>query len=412
MDIATKILNKRFEKKDAYGAIGMPIYANAAFEFDSAEAMENAFMGRTGEHTYSRISNPTVAFFEQKAVEASGAKDATATASGMAAIAAAIMTVARSGANIVTSAHLFGNTFSFFLITLKDFGVEVRFCDLADLDDVNKNIDENTCAVFVESITNPHLETVDLEKLSTAASARNVPLIVDSTAVPWTACKVGLLGADIEIVSSTKYISGGATSIGGLILDHGAFDWSKSEKLKPMAEKFGKRAFIAKLRGEIFRNLGVCMSPQVAALQCLGLETLDVRYRKASATAGALARFLETLPQVKNVHYGGLPGSPFYEVCRKQFGENPGAMLTFALKDKSECFAFMNRLQIIRRATNLFDNKSLIIHPLSTIYGLLSPEHKALVNVPDDMMRLSVGLEDFDDLREDIECALLKMHTS
>ncbi len=406
MDITTKILNKRFEKKDAHGAIGMPIYTNAAFEFDSAEAMEDAFMGRTDEHTYSRISNPTVAFFEQRAAEASGAKYVTATASGMAAIADTIMTLARTGANIVTTAHLFGNTFSFFLVTLKDFGVEVRLCNLADSNEVSNNIDEKTCAVYVETITNPHLETVDLEKLSAVARAKNVPLIVDSTVVPWTACKVGLLGADIEIVSSTKYISGGTTSIGGLILDHGVFDWNKSEKLKSVVEKFGKKAFTAKLRNEIFRNFGACMSPQTAALQCLGLETLDIRYRQASTTAGALARFLETLPQVKNVNYGGLSNSPFYEICRKQFGDNPGAMLTFALKDKSECFAFMNRLQIIRRATNMFDNKSLIIHPSSTIYGLLSPEHKAIADVPDDMMRLSVGLENIDDLKEDIRQAL------
>ncbi|MDR2564266.1 MAG: aminotransferase class V-fold PLP-dependent enzyme [Prevotellaceae bacterium] len=406
MDISTRIINKRFGKDDAYGAIAMPVYSNSAFEFDSAEAMEDAFMGRSGEHTYSRISNPTVTFFEQRVAEASGAKWVTATASGMAAIADTFVVAARAGANIVTGTHLFGNTFSLFMITLRDFGVEARFCDMTNPEEVSAAIDENTCAVFAELITNPHMEVADVEKLAAAAHTKNVPMIVDSTVVPWTVCKTGALGADIEVVSSTKYISGGATGIGGLILDHGTFDWSKSIKLKSLSEKFGQMAFSAKLRNEVFRNLGACMSPQTAAMQCLGLETLDLRYRRASAGASELAVFLQTLQGVKNVNYNGLPDNPYYEISRRQFGENPGAMLTFALRDRAECYAFMNRLQIIRRATNLFDNKSLIIHPLSTIYGPLSDEYKALVEVPDDMMRLSVGLEDVEDLKKDLAQAM------
>ena len=406
MDNSTKIIDKRFGKNDAYGAIGMPVYSNAAFEFASAEAMEDAFMGRSGEHTYSRISNPTVAFFEQRVAEISGAKCVTATASGMAAISGAIISIARAGANIVSSTHLFGNTFSLFVFTLKDFGVEVRFCDLTKPAAVEQAIDENTCAVFAEIISNPHMEVVDVQALAARAHAKNVPLIIDSTVVPWTACRVARFDVDIEVVSSTKYISGGATGIGGLILDHGVFDWNKSAKLKPLTERFGAMAFSAKLRNEVFRNLGACMSPQAASLQNLGLETLDLRYRRASTSAAALARFLQTLPQVTNVNYTGLPDNPFYGASLRQFGENPGAMLTFALHDRAECYAFMNRLKIVRRATNLFDNKTLIIHPLSTIYGTLPDEYKAMIDVPDNMVRLSVGLEDVEDLKKDIVQAL------
>jgi O-acetylhomoserine (thiol)-lyase len=211
---------------------------------------------------------------------------------------------------------------------------------------------------------------------------------------------------DLEVVSSTKYISGGATSIGGLILDHQTFDWSASSRLKNLARTQGKTAFMVKLRSEIVRNMGTYMSSYTAWLQNLGLETLDLRYKRAASTCKQLAKFLQTLPAVRHVNYTGLPDNPFYRICLDQFGEYAGAMLTFCLNDRAACYAFVNRVQLIRRATNLFDNKSLIIHPLSTIYGTLNDEYKKMVEVPDNMLRLSIGLEDFEDLKEDIIQAL------
>ena len=398
----TDIISGQFPRKDAHGAISMPVYNSAAFEFDTAEEMEEAFLGKSGKHTYSRISNPTVEAFESRIQAASGAKHAMAVSSGMAAISTVFLTIASAGSNIVTTTHLFGNTFSLFYVTLKAFGVQVRFCNLLDINDVEKNIDENTCAVFTEIITNPHMEAADLTALSELAHRKGVPFIADTTIVPWTAFQAAPWGVDIEIVSSTKYISGGATSIGGLILDHQSYDWTQSAKLRDLAKQTGKRAFQVKLRGETGRNLGVVMSPQVAHLQSLGLETLELRFKQAANTCLNLALFLETLPQVKSVKYSGLPGNPFYNLSRKQFGSYPGAMLTFSLKDKAECYAFLNRLKIIRRATNLFDNKTLIIHPESTIYGTFSPELKKMVEVPDNMLRLSVGLERCGDLEADI----------
>ena len=402
----TDVISKPFPRKDAHGAIAMPVYNTAAFEFDTAEEMEDAFLGKSGKHTYTRISNPTVEAFESRIQTASGAKHVMAVASGMAAISTAFLTIASAGANIVTTTHLFGNTFSLFYATLKAFGVQVRFCNLLDINEVEKNIDENTCAVFTEIITNPHMEVADLAALSELAHRKGVPLIADTTIVPWPAFQAAQWGIDIEIVASTKYISGGATSIGGLILDYQNFDWKQSPKLHDLALQVGYKAFQVKMRSEIGRNIGAIMAPQVAYLQDLGLETLDLRFQQAAKTCLALAHFLETVPLVKSVKYNGLPNNPFYEISKKQFGDYPGAMLTFGLKDKAECYSFLNRLKVIRRATNLFDNKSLIIHPESTIYGLLSPEIKKMIEVPDNMLRLSVGLERFDDLKNDILQAL------
>ena len=402
----TDVISEKFPRKDTHGAISMPVYNNAAFEFDTAEEMEDAFLGKSGRHTYTRISNPTVEAFESRLQVASEAKHVMAVASGMAAISTTFLTVAYTGSNIVTTSHLFGNTFSLFLLTLKSFGVEVRFCNLLDINDVEKNIDENTCAVYTEIITNPHIEVADLATLSKLAHKKGVPLIADTTIVPWPAFRAAKWGIDIEIVSSTKYISGGATSIGGLILDYQTYDWKQSPKLHNLAMQEGNKAFQVKLRGEIGRNIGAVMAPQVAHLQNLGLETLELRFNQAAKTCLELAHFLKTISHVNSVKYSGLPDNPFYEISKKQFGDYPGAMLTFSLKDKKECFAFINRLKIIRRATNLFDNKSLIIHPESTIYGTLSPEQKKIADVPDNMLRLSVGLERVDDLKADILQAL------
>ena len=393
-------------QKDIHGAIAMPIYSGAAFEFETAEEIEDAFLGKSGKHTYSRISNPTVEAFENQIKELSGAEHILAISSGMAAISNVFMSIAFAGGNIITSPHLFGNTFSLFLFTLKDFGVDVRFCNLMDKEEVERNIDANTCALYTEVITNPQMEVVDLKGLSQIAKRKGVPLIADSTLVPWPAFNASQMGVDLEVVSSTKYISGGATSIGGLILDYQSFDWSNSPRLKDLARTVGKKAFQVKLRGEISRNLGAYMSPHTAYMQSLGLETLDLRFKKAASTCLRLAEFLQTLPAIKKVNYTGLEDNPFYTISKEQFGDYPGAMLTFSLEDKKTCFAFINRLKTIRRATNLFDNKSLIIHPSSTIYGTLAPEYKKLVNVPDDMIRLSVGLEDYEDLKLDILQAL------
>jgi len=405
----TRIIHTPYAREDANHALHQPIYSNAAFDFDSAEQMELAFQGRLPVHAYSRITNPTVENFELRIKQITGALNVTALSSGMAAVSNVIFLLASAGTNIIASRHLFGNTYVFFESTIKEFGIETRFCDLTNQDEVKANIDSNTVAIFVETITNPQLEVVDLKNLSQTAHEQNIPLIADSTLTPPNVFNAKEFGVDIDVISSTKCISGGGTSIGGLIIDYGTFSWSKSKKLATLSKKFGPYAFNYKLRREIFRNLGACMSPFAAYLQSLGLETLQMRFEKAATNCRELAAFLETMPKVTAVNYPGKQGSAFEAISRQQFGDYPGAMLTFDFATREACFAFMNNLELIRRATNVYDNKTLILHPASTIYCDFDRETREVLHVFDTTLRLSLGIEDIEDLKSDLMQALNKI---
>lgn len=396
-------------KKDPHGALSVPVYQNAAYEFPTAEAMELAFTGRTADHAYSRITNPTVEHFERRIKAATGALSVTALNSGMAAITNMFLTLGRAGANVVTSPHLFGNTYSLLKSTLADFGLETRFADMTDPGSVAAQIDGNTCAVFLEIITNPQMEVADLAALSAVCRAKGVPLAADTTVIPFHVFRAAELGVDIEIVSSTKYLSGGATGLGGLLIDYGTFDWALSPKLSRAAEAYGIEphgAFTAKLRREVHRNIGAYMTPQAAYQQSLGLETLEVRYGRVSQSALEVARGLEGMPGVVSVNYPGLRSNRFHEVAVRQYGEAPGAMLTFDLASQEACYVFMDRLELVRRATNLFDNKSLAIHPWSTIFGPFPEAVRLGMGLSPCTIRLSVGLEDAADVLSDIAQAL------
>lgn len=400
-----KILGLPFPQPDIYGSLSMPIYNTLAYEFSTAEEMEVAFRGQAGEHTYSRVTNPTVQHFEDRVKAITGAYGVTALNSGMAAISNAFITLARAGSNIVTSQHLFGNSYSFLVNTIAAFGVEIRFCDLTNPTDVERYIDENTCALFVEIITNPQMEVADLKALSGVLRKKGVPMVADTTIIPFTSFNAAKFGVDIEVVSSTKYISGGGTSLGGLIIDYGTFDWNHSSKLKPYVKE-SPSAFHFKLRKEVHRNMGAYMTPEVAYMQSLGLETLSIRYERQASTCSELASILESLNGVEAVHYPGLEGNPYHAVSKAQFGDFPGAMLAFDLKSRDQCFRFLNNLTKICRATNLFDNRSLILHPASTIYGGFTPEQREQMDVRDNSIRLSVGLESTVHLFQDIKQAL------
>ncbi|MEA4918984.1 PLP-dependent transferase [Proteiniphilum sp.] len=400
------LLSTAYPKPDPYGALSMPVYHSLAYEFQTAEEMEAAFCGWTNEHTYSRITNPTVQHFEELVKSATGAYGVTALNSGMAAISNTLITLAWSGSNLVTSRHLFGNTYSFFVNTLNAFGMEVRFCDLTNMEEVANAIDEKTCGLFLEIITNPQMEVVDLAKLSKIVHDRGVPLIADTTIIPFSIFHAVDFGVDIEVIASTKYISGGATSLGGLIIDYGKFHNYRTPALKAF-ESISQSPFHTRLRKEVHRNLGAYMTPDAAYQQSLGLETLQLRFGRQAGSCKELAEKLQSLPDVRSVNYTGLPDNPFYEVSKRQFGDYPGAMLTFDLESKECCFSFMNRLKLIRRATNLFDNRSLIIHPASTIFGSFSAAQREMMNVKDTTIRLSVGLESVECLFEDICQALV-----
>ncbi len=389
MKPSTKAIHTSYPQKDPYGALSMPVYHSLAYEFDDATVMADAFCGRIDMPDYSRVTNPTVIFYENKIKALTGARDVVAFSSGMAAISNVLMGLCRAGGNIVTSRHMFGNTFLLMDKTLKRFGVEARFCDLTDIEDVKRNLDSNTCCLYLEIMTNPQMEVADLSALSEVAHAVGAPVVADSTMIPFTEFNIHSLGVDIEIVSSTKYLSGGATSLGGLSIDYGTAD-----------------GFDEVMRREMLLNLGAYMTPHAAYMQTLGLETLEVRYQRQAANALELAKRLRTIPQIVSVNYVGLEDNPFHELSVKQFGKTAGAMITFDLESTEACFDFINKLKLIKRATNLFDNKTLAIHPASTIYGIFTLEERHSMDISETLIRLSVGLEDVDDLFDDIYQAL------
>lgn len=387
----TQAIHLEYERRDAYDSLSVPVYNTLAYEFDNAAVMAEAFTDKIKAPDYSRVENPTVTNLERRVAALTDAAHATAFNSGMAAISNTLMALAAQGKNIVTSKHLFGNTYALLVATLRRFGVKVRLRDLTNIEAVREAIDDDTCCVFLEILTNPQLEVADLKAISEVAHKKNVPLVVDSTVIPFTQFSAKRLGVDIEVVSSSKYVSGGATSLGGLVIDYGT----------PYNGDFAKRLY-----GEMLFNFGAYMTPQVAYMQTIGLETLDARYRVQSSNALELAKKLRSLPQIKYVNYVGLEDNPYHELAQRQFGKTAGAMISIDLESKEACFSFLNNLKLIHRATNLFDNRSLAIHPASTIFGAFSESMRKSMDVKDTTIRLSVGLEDVDDLFEDIKQAV------
>ena len=389
MNKRTIAVHTPFPHPDAYGSIAMPVYHTCAYQFPDAASMTEAFSGRSGEPDYSRVMNPTVTFLENRVRQLTGAQSVTAFNSGMAAISNLFLAVAEQGKNIVTSPHMFGNTYSLITKTLKRFGVEARVVDLTDLEAVAKAVDEQTACLFLEIVTNPQLEVADLPALSRIVRQKHVPLIADTTFIPFTEFDAHALGIDVQVVSSTKYLSGGATSLGGLVIDYGTF---------PQIEQ--------RIKFELLFNVGAYMTPHAAYMQALGLETLDARYKVQFSNALALAKALQQLPGIRQVGYVGLSSNPFHDLAQRQFGPTAGAMLTIDLESEQKCYDFLNRLKLILRATNLFDNKTLAIHPYSTIFVSYSAAEKAAMDVRPTTIRLSIGLEQVEDLLADIQQAL------
>ena len=381
----TQAIHSRFQTKDAYGSLAMPVYHTAAYEFDNATEMADAFCGKTDAPDYSRVTNPTVTYFENKVKAMCNAHGVIAVSSGMAAISNTLICLTAAGKNIVTSRHLFGNTYSLIAGTMMRFGVKPHLTDLTNLKEVENAIDKDTACIFMEIITNPQMEVADIAALAEIAHKKGIPLVADTTMIPFTQFDAHSLGVDIEVVSSTKYLSGGATSIGGLVIDYGTTP-----------------NFTDRMRKELLMNLGAYMTPHVAYMQNLGLETLDARYKVQADNALRVAQALKDVEQIKRVNYIGLEDNPFYELSRRQFGKTSGAMLTIDLDSQEACFDFINRLQVVRRATNLFDNKTLAIHPASTIFGNFTPRQRQKMDVLDTSIRLSIGLEAAEDIIKDI----------
>jgi len=391
--------------KEANRALRFPIYAGVAHDFESSEAMADTFSGRKASFAYSRIANPTVDAFEKKLTSLEDGLATVAVSSGMAAISTTFLNLLSKGDNIVSSSSLFGGTYSLFRNVLTPLGIDVRFVPIDDLEAVDAAIDGQTRAIFFETISNPCSVIPDFEGLARIAGSNRVPLIADSTTTTPYLFRAKRNRVNIVLHSTTKYISGGATGMGGAIVDLGNFDWSAVPALNDY-HRFREFAFIGRLRKEVYREIGSCMSPHDAYLQSLGLETLALRMERVCRNALVIAAFLDRQDPVSSVIYPGLTSSPYHERARQQFDDRYGGVLAFSLPDKASCFRFLNRLSIVRRSSNLGDNKSLALHPSTTIYAGFTVEEQKAMGVDDRLIRLSVGIEDTEDIIADFRQAL------
>jgi O-acetylhomoserine (thiol)-lyase len=374
-----------------------------SFEFPDTAAITDAFQGRRPAHTYSRITNPTVENLEMRIARIAGVEGVVAVSSGMAAITNVVLCLAGAGDSIVTTRRLFGNTLSLFEKTLGRWGLDVRYVDMTDTHQLSRAIDTRTRLVFLESITNPHLEVADIAAVCRAAGEQGVPVVLDGTLTTPYLLPSRELGVAVEIISSTKFISGGATGVGGLILDNGVFDWSKNPWLRDIAPRFGPYALLKRLRSEVYRNTGGALSPHNAWLQILGLETMALRVDRICENALSVARFLEKRLGPAGVNYPGLESSPSFDVASRQFHRGCGGLCTFFVQGRAAAARFMDALDMVRRSTNLNDNKTLILHPASTIFCEYPEEVRKEMGVTEGMLRLSVGIEDVEDIIEDLE---------
>ncbi len=416
----TIALHAGYEGDPVTRAATTPIYQTTSFTFDNTQHGADLFDLKVPGNIYSRIMNPTNAVLEQRLAELEGGVAALALASGMAAIRYAIETIADAGSNIVSTSQLYGGTYNLFAHTFPRQGIEVRFADANDFDKVASLIDENTKALFCESIGNPAGNVVDIRRWADIAHARGVPLIVDNTVATPLLCRVFDHGADIAVHSLTKYIGGHGTTIGGAIVDSGKFDWAANAERFPIlntpdpsyhgvvyTEALGPAAFIGRCRVVPLRNTGAALSAQSAFQIMQGLETLALRMERHCENTEKVAQFLSEHPLVKWVSYAALKDSPYYENCQNICGGKGSGILSFGVEGGVDAGGrFIDALKLILRLVNIGDAKSLACHPASTTHRQLSADELASAGVSPEMVRLSIGIEHIDDIIADIDQAL------
>ena len=404
------------------GSRAVPIYQTTSYQFKDTEHAANLFALKEFGNIYTRIMNPTNDVLEKRVALLDGGIGALAVASGQAAISLALLNIARAGDEIISADNLYGGTYNLFHYTFPRLGIQVKFVPSNDLAAIRKAMTPKTKAVYAESIGNPKLDVADLEGLAQTAHQHGVPLILDNTVSPYLMRPIDF-GVDIVAYSATKFIGGHGTSIGGLIVDSGKFDWTNGkfplisdpdpsyhgikfvEALKPL----GNLAYIIKARVILLRDLGPAMSPFNAFLFLQGLETIHLRMPRHSENALAVAQYLEKHPKVAWVNYPGLDSSPEKERVRKYLPKGAGAIIGFGIKGGVEAGRkFINSLELVSHLANVGDAKTLAIHPTTTTHQQLSPEEQLATGVTPDFIRLSVGLEHTDDIVNDIEQALKK----
>ncbi len=400
-------------------ARAVPIYQTTSYVFDDADHAARLFALKEFGNIYTRIMNPTTDVFEKRVAALEGGVAGLAVSSGQAAETLVITTLANAGDEIVATTSLYGGTYNLLKFTLPKLGIKTHFLDPQDYDGIKKSINKNTKAIYAETLGNPKLDVVDIEKLAQIAHENGLPLVIDNTVATPALCRPIEWGADIVINSATKYIGGHGTSIGGIIVDGGKFDWKASGRFPDFVnpdpsyhgvsytEAFGNLAFILKARVQGLRDTGAALSPFNAFQFLQGVETLHLRMERHSENALKVANFLSSNPSVEWVNYPKLPTSAYYELAKKYLPNGASAVLTFDIKGGYEAAKkFINALKLFSLLANIGDAKSLVIHPASTTHQQLTDEEQRSTGVTPDLIRLCIGIEDVRDIIDDIEQAL------
>ena len=404
---------------DSTGSRAVPIYQTTSFLFDDTEHAARLFALEQEGNIYTRLMNPTTDVLEKRVAMLEGGVGALAVSSGMSAISLALLNIASQGDHIVSSSQLYGGTATLFAHTFKKFGIEVTFVNPSEPDNFKNAINEKTKAVFIETIGNPLVQVPDIEAIAEVAHAAGIPLIIDNTFATPILCRPFEHGADIIVHSCTKYIGGHGTSIAGIIVDSGHFNWNANDKFccltKPdpsyhglvYTDAFGDAAFIGKARVTLLRDIGTCISPFNSFLILQGIETLHLRMARHSENALKVAEFLESHPKVSWVAYPGLKSNGSYELAKKYLSDGAAGMMGFGIKGGKEAgIKFINSLKLISHLANVGDAKTLAIHPASTTHQQLTEEEQLACGVTPDFIRLSVGIEDVEDIIEDLKQAI------
>ncbi len=419
MKFDTILVQGAHKAKNNRHCIPVPIYQTTAFDFDNVQYAADLFDLKTDGDIYTRISNPTTQVLEERIAMLEGGVGALAVSSGQSASLISVLNIAEAGDEIVASATLYGGTFNLLGSTLKKLGIKTIFVESENPEDYQKAITEKTKCIFTETIGNPKLNVSDIETLAKVAHANNIPLIVDNTVPSPYLFRPFEFGADIVVHSTTKYISGHGNAMGGIIVDSGNFDWEKSGKFKGLTEpdesyhgtiyteSFGKAAFIVKARAQLLRDLGTCMSPFNAYLTLLGLETLHLRMQRHCDSALKVAKFLETHPAISWVNYPGLESNRYYPLVQKYMPKGASSIVSFGLKGGKEAgIKFIEKAKLLIHATNIGDARTIITYPALTTHRQLNAQQLEACGISDNFMRISIGLEDTDDIIEDLNQSL------
>lgn len=400
----------------------VPIYQTTSYVFDNAQEGEDLFGLKKPGNIYSRIGNPTVEVFENRIAALENGVGAVATSSGMAAITYAVLGLAHAGDHVVAATTLYGGTFNLLKETLPRYGVTTTFVDVANLEEVEAAIKDNTKLVLIETLGNPVINIPDIEKIADIAHAHKIPLVTDNTFGTPYLINVFSHGVDIAVHSATKFIGGHGTTIAGVVVDSGNFDWEASGKFLQFVDEdpsyhnisytrdIGAAAFITALRVQLLRDTGAALSPFSAFLLLQGLETLSLRIDRHIENTKKIVDFLSNHPKVEKVNYPSLPSSPYYDLAQKYFPKGAGSIFTFHIKGgQEEAHKFIDNLEIFSDLANVADAKSLVVHPATTTHQQLSEEDMKACGVTRNQIRVSVGLENAEDLIEDLRLAFEKI---